>query len=61
MCALFLVFHLDSLVRVVHVDNPGKFFVRYNREVSQFDKVMGQLNAEHWNRVKMRAKEISLG
>ena len=46
---------------VVHVDNPGKFFVRYKREVSQFDRMMSQLNAHQHDRVKMRAKEISIG
>ena len=55
------LFPLDSLVQVVHVDNPGKFFVRYKREVSQFDRMMTQLNAEQQAKVKMRAKEISLG
>lgn len=48
-------------MQVVHVDNPGKFFVRYKREVPQFDRMMNQLNAAQKDRVKMRAKEISIG
>ena len=47
--------------KVLRVETPGKFYIRFLREAEQFDQVMKKLNSKVFVRTELSEEDVSVG
>ena len=47
--------------KVLRVETPGKFYIRFLRDVEQFNQVMKRLNSKAFVRTELSEEDVSVG